>query len=138
MTQLMMQRRTGSNGQASRKWLTDAHRMGQKDTYAGKRRQTRYTWNTAVTVEFVDDADETPLFATTRDISIGGLGIRTRRRIDVNTLVRISTDATNESVRGRVRHCSESLGGFFVGIEFVESTPSPKRSVVPSPMRRVA
>ena len=120
------------------KWLADARRTGQKDTYTGKRSAPRYTWQSAVTIEILDDSDDADIYATTRDISAGGLGIRTRSRLAAGTLVRISTDATDESLLGRVRHCSESLGGFYVGIAFESDTPAPRRTAGFTPLRRVA
>ena len=102
-----------------REWLANARLEGREDTYAGKRRYPRVTWVVPVTVEFLDGerAGEND-FAMSKDISEGGVGLRCRRPLAVRTLVRVMTDEGAPCVHARVMHCTETLGGFIVGLEF--------------------
>ena len=120
-----------------RTWLANASRTGAKDVYAGKRKFVRYTWLTSAKVEVRSGVScDTTVYASTRDISAGGLGLKVRQRLQPGAIVRVTLDEGGESVTGRVRHCSEALGGFYVGIEFIfETDPAPRRRL---PVRHAA
>lgn len=106
------------DGTVSR-WLEEARATGRADAYAGKRRWVRYTWKVPVTVEVVTGGTgETSQAAYSRDLSRGGLGFKCRQRIETASLVCVTRDQTNETIYGRVRHCTGTFGGFIVGIEF--------------------
>ena len=68
--------------------------------------------------------------------------MKVRQRLQPGATVRVTLEEGAGSVIGRVRHCSEALGGFFVGIEFVfETKPAPRRRLpvqVRVPARRAA
>ncbi len=131
-------RQTRNDEITIQRWLTDARRTGRKDNYAGKRRHPRFSWHAALTVEAVDDEGQSQQYATARDIGVGGMGLKTRRRIDANTIIRVTVDATGESLVARVRHCSEALGGFIIGVEFQSANPPPARKPLPAIRRMVA
>lgn len=101
--------------------LSQARRDGQRDAYAGKRRQPRFSWQASVTVEVVGTRTSQAFYATTRDIGAGGMGLRTRQRLAPLTVVRVNVEGEDEPLNGRVRHCSETVGAFLIGIEFVRS-----------------
>ncbi|MCP4590944.1 MAG: PilZ domain-containing protein [bacterium] len=109
-------------------WLDEARQTGQGDTYAGKRRYPRYTWTVPVVIEVLDGelAGESD-YASSRDISEGGLGIRLRRRIPDRSMVRVTTDEYGPGIHARVMHCTETLGGFILGLEFA---PAPQCDAV--------
>lgn len=101
------------------RWLAEACQTGIADSYAGKRRWVRYTWQVPVMVTVVAPGPgRAPQFATSRNLSRGGIGLRCRERIGPMSLVRVTRDETDESVYGRVRHCTGTFGGFLIGIEF--------------------
>ena len=104
-------------------WLLSAQATGQRDTYPGKRRRPRFTWHVPITLEVLDASvlgrSVRAHCAMSRDISDGGMGLRCRQPVPVMALVCITLDETQETVYGRVRHCTGSLGGFLVGVEFV-------------------
>ena len=102
-----------------RQWLVNARLRGEEDVYAGKRRRPRVTWQVPVTVEILDGvrANQSD-YATSKDVSAGGMGLRCRRAIEARTLVRVVTDEDGRFVHARVMHCTETIGGFFIGVEF--------------------
>ena len=106
-------------------WLAEARRYGREDVYAGKRQHVRVTWEAPVTVVVYDgrQAGETD-HATTRDISSGGLGLRCRRPLAVHSLVAVVSEIDGQCVHATVMHCTETLGGFLVGVEFLPRTPA--------------
>jgi c-di-GMP-binding flagellar brake protein YcgR len=120
MTAMTMIRANDEATITAKRWLASAKRTGQGDTYAGKRRHARYTWVNPVTIEVMEGQHAgRAYYATTRDISAGGIGTRCRHRLDVMTLVCV-IDEDGEAVFGRVRHCGEVLGAFLIGVEFAD------------------
>jgi hypothetical protein len=109
---------TGTQDRLIAAWLTEAKRDGIVDDYAGKRRWPRVTWQTQVTLQIDTPRGTRTVFAAARDISEGGIGLRVRERLAAMTPVRVIIGETNEFVIGRVAHCTDSLGGFVIGIEF--------------------
>ncbi len=102
-------------------WLNDARRTGKKDVYSGKRSSPRFIWEAPITVEILDgDSAGESFFATSRDIGAGGVGFRGRHRLEQDTLVRVTLDNTGASVEAMVRHTSETLGAFIIGVEFAQ------------------
>lgn len=101
------------------RWLANARLEGREDTYTGKRCYPRVTWQVPVTLDILDGerAGECD-YATSKDISKGGLGLRCRQSVPVRSFVRVVSDGDGQSVYARVMHCTETVGGFFVGIEF--------------------
>lgn len=119
MINAMMTNDNHTEERTVRNWLADAASTGNKDVYAGKRKFARYTWIVPVVVEVLSGPScDATVYATARDISSGGLGLKVRQRLQPGASVRVTLDEGEEFVIGRVRHCSEALGGFLVGIEF--------------------
>jgi hypothetical protein len=101
-------------------WLAEARITGTEDAYRGKRRWPRVTWQVPVTLEVhPGERRSRTCHATSRDISEGGLGLRLRQRLPAMAPVRVFIGEDERSVRGRVVHCTDTLGGFIVGVEFV-------------------
>ena len=110
------------------RWLDEARATGRADAYAGKRRWVRYTWKVPVTVDVATGGTgQASQPAYSRDLSRGGLGLKCRQRIETASLVRVTRDQTNETMYGRVRHCTGTFGGFIVGIEF-EASPQARQA----------
>ncbi|MFH0983824.1 MAG: PilZ domain-containing protein [Planctomycetota bacterium] len=102
-----------------KEWLADAQLEGQQDTYASKRQYPRVTWAVPVTLELLDGPRVGKCdFAVSKDISEGGIGVRCHRALVLRTLVRILIDECGPSVHARVTHCTETVGGFIIGVEF--------------------
>ncbi|MFQ5490043.1 MAG: PilZ domain-containing protein [Phycisphaerae bacterium] len=100
-------------------WLAGARESGEEDRYAGKRSTPRIVWNESVIVEVVGKRTDGPrIYGFTRDVSAGGIGLRCRERLEPGKPVRITLEATGETLCGRIRYCSEVLGAFLVGVEF--------------------
>ena len=66
-------------------WLAEAKLYGKKDPYLGKRRHPRFQWQVPVVLD-VDSVDglQSCVYAQTRDISEGGIGLVCRQRLDWN------------------------------------------------------
>ena len=104
-------------------WLDEAHQTGRADSYAGKRRTVRYTLEAPVLVKVIGAGSRTaPQYGYTRDISRGGMGVKCRQRIATMSRVRVTREDTNQTVYGLIRHCTATLNGFIIGIEF-EAAP---------------
>ncbi len=106
-------------------WLSDARKAGKGDSYAGKRRHPRFDWQVPAVIEIDPDTPHRRLiYATTRDISESGVGVRCRDRLPQFTNVRIYVNDGEEYVSAVVRHSTGTLGGFIVGTEFTETDAS--------------
>lgn len=99
-------------------WLADAREEGRVDVYAGKRRHARVEWNAPVIVQPEDESDRT-FYVTALNISAGGMGLRCGEVLSPRTRVRLFVNDGVDSVIGVVRHCSSTVGGYIVGVEFV-------------------
>ncbi len=123
--QAAMRKKVADGAKVVNRWLTQAQCTGREDTYTGKRRFPRFTWREHFTVVVLDEGpDRVECFATTRDISAGGVGLKIRHRIAATAVVRLVHEETGETVHGRVRFCNEALGAFFVGVEFIQAPPA--------------
>ena len=100
-------------------WLAEARLEGREDTYAGKRRYPRVTWHVPVILDGLDGerAGEC-YYATTKDLSAGGMGFRCRQPVPVRSLVRVMSEIDGQSVYAKVMHCTETVGACFIGVEF--------------------
>ncbi len=99
-------------------WLAEAREEGRADVYAGKRRHPRVEWNAPVIVQPEDDSDRT-VYVTALNISAGGMGLRCGEAISPRTRIRLFINDGVDSIIGVVRHCSSTVGGYIVGVEFV-------------------
>lgn len=110
------------------RWVTAARVDGVEDNYAGKRAHPRTSWKSAVRVEALGrGAAPRPVYGYTRDISAGGVGLKCHERIKPCTKVQITLEDTGECLCGVVRHCSEGVGSFLIGVEFEFRYPEPTR-----------
>ncbi len=118
--QALLQTDVGSEEQnTAQQWLADACLAGQEYEYAGKRHYQRTTWQVPITVEILDGtrAGEHE-YAMARDISESGMGFRCRRAVPVWSLVRITVDQDGSYVHAQVKSCTDTIGGFLIGVEF--------------------
>ncbi|MCC7290619.1 MAG: PilZ domain-containing protein [Phycisphaerales bacterium] len=99
-------------------WLAEAREEGCEDVYAGKRRHARVQWNAPVIVQPEDGSART-YYVTALNISAGGMGLRCGEAISPRTRLRLFVNDGVDSVIGVVRHCSSTVGGYIVGVEFV-------------------
>lgn len=99
-------------------WLAEAREEGRQDVYAGKRQHPRVEWNAPVIVQPEDDSDRT-VYVTALNISAGGMGLRCGEAISPRTRIRLFVNDGVDCVIGVVRHCSSTVGGYIVGVEFV-------------------
>ncbi len=106
-------------------WLAEASKIGRGDNYAGKRRHPRFKWQVPAVIEIDPDSPHRRLvYATTRDISESGIGVKCRDRLPQFTNVRVYVNDGEEYVSAVVRHSTGTLGGFIVGTEFTDTDPS--------------
>lgn len=116
------------------RWLDDARETGTADAYAGKRRWVRYQWEAPVTVSVIGGKrGQPPQYAYTRDISRGGIGFKCRQKVAPMSMIRVMRDDTGETLCGRVRHCTSTVNGYLIGLEF-EADPQASTE----PLRRSA
>lgn len=109
-----------------RDWLNDARLDGQEDHYAGKRTHPRVTWPIPVTARIMTgpragDVEYTAL----RDVSPVGVAFRLRRAIPVGDSVRVTCDTDERSVEGKVIRCTETVGGYVIGVVCIEEEDGP-------------
>jgi len=94
---------------------------GHADTEYGKRRWTR--WRAAMPLELTKDpADPAASWGVTmQNVSGGGIGFRSKRKLRYGEVVYIREWLSGESdvwVSGTVTYCTESILGFLVGVQF--------------------
>jgi hypothetical protein len=120
MTAATAESRTdGNQDDIVAQWLDEGRHTGRADTYAGKRRSVRYTLQAPVLVEVIGAGPGTaPQYGYSRDVSRGGMSVKCRQRIATMSRVRVTREDTNQAVCGRIRHCTTTLNGFIIGIEF--------------------
>ena len=101
------------------RWLELAKFCGQEDPYLGKRQSVRFKWRAYVQVEVQHlDGSVEYLYATTKDVSEGGLGLVFRRPVPPRAKIRVQLDDENQFgiVSGTVMHCTQTVGSYFVGM----------------------
>ncbi|MCP4250134.1 MAG: PilZ domain-containing protein [bacterium] len=105
-------------------WLQQARQTGRTDAYAGKRRYPRTTWDAALEVHVPKSAGRTVThYASARDISEGGIGLQWRRAVPDCTVVRICPAGELKGVSAMVMHCTQTLNGYIIGLEFRFDAP---------------
>ena len=103
-------------------WVDDAVSDGETDAYTGKRRWPRVKWQVPVTIEArTGGAKQECRYATSRDVSPGGIGVWCSQPVTDGTIVRLSVADGEEYVDARVQQCTETVGGYIVGLEFLPS-----------------
>ncbi len=94
-----------------------------KDRWLGKRIMPRTALATPVWVGFPSETGfHPPVQMTLRDVSRKGIGLYSHRPMETGdvVLVRFSINEVCWSGPMRVRHCTETVGGFKVGLEAIE------------------
>jgi len=108
--------------EAIRELLESRSVKAEQKEAPGKRRIER--WPFAGTVEIWLPSDcygEQHILATLHNLSEGGLAMRTRRPIPVDTRLSVALHQPALSVYGHalVRHCTRVHAGYLVGVEFI-------------------
>jgi len=95
---------------------------GTGDRWLSRRHEPRCELQAAVELTAPDPASPTKqVYAYCRNISIHGLGLRTREPLPLHATVTVRLDLAGEVYvgRARVEHCTQSVGGYTVGLGFV-------------------
>ncbi len=108
-------------------WVEDAQAQGGPiDLYSGKRREPRRIWDAMLDVHVLTGATEGSFhYATARDISGGGMGIQCRQKLEPGTWVGMYVSGCDQGATAIVRHCTETIGGYVIGLEFVARLKQP-------------
>ncbi len=101
-----------------RGWVRRAAITGRTDSYEGKRQNARTSWSVPVVLRLNEDGFERILYTMSRDVSLSGLGVVGKERLPVMTQVEIWVGSEDRCVMGRVMHCTQTIGGYVIGIEF--------------------
>lgn len=94
------------------------HKKSQSDA---RRASFRYVWPGHATVQLVDQNDSSePLFITVSHISRSSLDFRSPQRfqVDQKLLITLETDQGQLQIPATVRHSTESVLKFVIGVEF--------------------
>lgn len=112
-------------------WVREASKGGMKDSYEGKRAHTRTTWSTPLAVKILSGPDKnTVVMVKAKDVSLGGVGFISRLQIPLHVEVEICAGNSARCVKGRVKHATNTVSGFIIGVEFDTPAPSPTRRLV--------
>ncbi|HUU84532.1 MAG TPA: hypothetical protein VM243_13620 [Phycisphaerae bacterium] len=104
-----------------REWIQTARQTGEADTFAGKRRQERFTWFPQLEVRMTTRSGQTEtLLASGHDISEGGVRFFCRIPMDVFTKVEVVVEGEADGVAVLVKHCTRTFNGYLIGADFVD------------------
>ena len=104
-----------------RQWLQDAHKTGEADSYAGKRRQERFTWFPQLEVRVTSAGGQAQThLASGHDISEGGLRFFCRQPIETFANVEVFVEGETAGVLAVVKHCTQTFNGYLIGADFVD------------------
>lgn len=103
--------------------LLDAHRMPSVAKQANvKRRHERWPFPGTIEIWLPEKCyGELNFLATLHNLSPGGLAMRSRRPIPVDTRLSfaIHVPALSTYGEGVVRHCTQAHAGYLIGVEFI-------------------
>jgi len=119
------------NTTLTQEWLEEAGETGETDTYSRKYRDPRTTWNVPLEVHVpVRGGLTETYYATSIDVSEGGIGFRCREMIPPHTRVRICRDGEMVGVTAVTLGSTQSLAGYLIGarFDFEAENPVPKAS----------
>jgi hypothetical protein len=103
-------------------WVGEAELTGHADSYLGKRRWPRFTWDAIMLVRIRDGKLEGKILRVrARNVSLGGVGVVTRTPLPAGTSVEVMVEGRPGGLRGEVVHCTTCIQGHLVGI----SLPAP-------------
>ncbi len=91
----------------------------QKGASEIKRKQWRLVYVTDGKVNVDSQKCCEPIYITTKDISVSGLGFMTKQKFqrDQKLIIRIETDSGEVELEGNVVHCTPSVGMYKVGVK---------------------
>ncbi len=116
-------KRETSESLTIRDWTEEAQISGVTDHYAGKRAHPRTTWSVSVVVKITSGKDTGELvYAKSKDVSLGGIGLLSRHNIPPHTAVEIWAGNHGQGVSGRVMHSTRTVAGYIIGVAF--NTPA--------------
>lgn len=98
------------------------------DRWLGKRRDPRVALSIPVWVRFpAPDGFGPPCRFTLRDVSRRGIGLYAHLAFPCDQTVHVDLNVNDLAWSGRmcVRHCTETIGGFKVGLELIGDVPEP-------------
>ena len=102
-----------------RQWIQDARKTGEADSYAGKRRQERFTWFPQLEVRVISASGQPRThLASGHDISEGGLRFFCRQPIEAFVNVEVFVEGETAGVPAVVKHCTQTFNGYLIGADF--------------------
>jgi len=116
------------------------------DRWLGKRRDPRIALSIPVCVHFPNADGFGPACRfTLRDVSRRGIGLYSHMEFSPDEVIRVDLNVNDLTWSGemRVRHCTETVGGFKVGLELEGDVPEttqpepPHQCTPPAPLPRV-
>ena len=109
----MSERDTMSPRQVVDGWIEDAASQGEFDTYNAKRNQARCSWHQPMELLI----DNEIVYVQCRDISNTGVGLVTKRNLNMDQTVHVRRDERDPWIQCRVAHVTRSVGAFRIGTE---------------------
>ncbi len=88
------------------------------DSYAGKRRHTRYSTNLRLEVTEQNPGTSPVVTATAHNFSKDGISFRSKRQFRPGTILCLREWASDQSgvwLTAEVQHCTQGLTGFLIG-----------------------
>ncbi len=102
-------------------WLSEGFEGEPTDSLLNKRDNVRHVWVSFACGRTVDDPEAKSFTAKTFNVSRGGIGIVVRQPIEEGITIEIGPDqGLTESIRARVMHCTQTVGGYKLGCLFVD------------------
>jgi hypothetical protein len=101
------------------RWLRQAREAGESDSYTGKRRQARLTWQAQLEVKVASAGGGTEThIATACDISTEGIGLLCRQKLELFSKIEITPPGEAVGPLAVVRQCTPTLNAYLVGAAF--------------------
>lgn len=102
-------------------WLAEAVAVAESDEYTRKGRAPRTEWNVSLDVHVCPDGVSAEIiYASSRDISEGGIAFRSRKALPAYTSIRICRAGEEAGASARVMTSDSSVGGFIVAAQFCD------------------
>jgi hypothetical protein len=111
---------TTGQKQSRPQWFLDALAEATEQDVLVKRREQRQPFMDNLEVEFLTGPRRAKLNSRGQNVSETGLCIVSRSRIDLYVEVRLRpdcADAPQEWLNGRIIHCTQTVGGYKIGIQ---------------------
>ena len=102
-------------------WLRQARDAGESDSYTGKRRETRLTWQAQLEVRAASAGGGTEThIASACDISTEGIGFLCRRKFELYSKIEITAPGEAVGLLAVVKQCTRTVNAYLVGAVFEE------------------